>query len=76
MIPEIISLAPKCNMITIGTKTYYYSYNTLVGFKNKDEKIKIPPIGKTTTKHLTMLGIKEFPTAKSREDFLSFIEKE
>lgn len=75
MIPEIFRFTTNCTIVTIGTKTYYYSYHALIGFKSENDKIRVAPISHTTARHLTKMGIKEFPVAKSREEFLAFVEK-
>lgn len=74
MIPEIFHFDINCNIVTIGTKTYYYSYHTLIGFKNENDKIRVAPVSKTTAGHILKMGIKEFPVV-SQEEFIAFIEK-
>lgn len=75
MLPEIVRYNPNATMIQVGSKRYFFSYQTCVAFSDwkTGTEVRIDQFfSKTTSRHLTLMGVKEYQ-AIPEEDFLQFV---
>lgn len=54
-------------IVTIENHEFYFSYNTCVAVRNEKGSFRIEPISKTTARHMTNLGIKDWPVITEEE---------
>lgn len=74
MIPELKIVYPNATKVTIGDINLYFSYETCVAFSCPSGQFKTEKYySKTTNKHLTLFGAKEF-TSFSEEVFNSLLK--
>lgn len=64
---RLISLGHNQNPITIGDNDFYFSYNTCVAVRNEKGNFRIKSVSKTTAKHMTSMGIKDWPVITEEE---------
>ena len=67
MMPQIVMNESNHQIIEIGEKRYYFSYMTCVAFADFSKHIRIrreSNYSKTTAKHMTNMGVKNWDTVK------------
>ncbi len=77
MVPSVKSSYPNTCVITIGENTFYYSYETCIGYDNWKHNIRIKLnkfFSRTTSRHIGKLGIGMFNPVDEYE-FNFLIEK-
>lgn len=76
-VPRCKSQYPNTFEINIKDETFYYSYETCIGYVNFNHNLQIRNskyFSKTTSKHVGKLGIASF-TPIDNEEFYLLIEK-
>lgn len=67
-IPKLENPYPNCHIITVNSRIYYYSYDTLIGYENLESELKIRNgkfFSNTTTKHINKFNIANFTKIQS-----------
>lgn len=58
----------KCYKVCIGYVTLYFSYNTLIGVRGPDIKIRRENVwGPTTGGHINVYGLRDWPTGSEEQ---------
>lgn len=72
---QITHHTTNCVTIRIGKTKAYFSYETLVAFKHGDlEIVRYNEFSKTTTKHMSLMGVNKFEV-KPYEEFKAIVEE-
>lgn len=67
MIPEISTEYRNTLTIRYKHQTFYYSYNTCIGYSDKNYKIRLSHfISRTTSKHVSKLNISGFDLVEEK----------
>jgi len=66
---QIEVYGPNCTAVLHDLKVYYFSYTTLVGYKDIKSGVecRIRSCSNTTSKHMSKMGIKNFPEVSNMQ---------